>query len=113
MAGWRWPQCSAGRGKTVQGGNAGKAELEATIIKEDRWVLAIDDIKQAFDNLIIEDVISDHKLYLQDNRLLSLFRVVLQGSGGPRKERGIEQGCPYSPTALNVRLHHAHVLGAE
>jgi hypothetical protein len=24
---------------------------------------------------------------------------------------GIAQGCPYSPLALNVRLHHAHDLG--
>jgi RNA-directed DNA polymerase len=89
------------------------AELEAIILKEDRWVFAIDDIKNAFDNVVIEDVIADHKLYFNDNRLLSLIKVVLQGSGGPRKERGIEQGCPYSPTALNVRLHHAHDLGAE
>src|SRR5262249_26983668 len=37
-------------------------------------------------------------------RLLALVGTVLRG-GEPRRVRGIDQGAPYSPTALNALLH--------
>src|SRR5205823_4356755 len=51
-----------------------------------------------------------HSRHITDSSLLSLIEVVLRGNDGSR-QRGIDQGSPYSPTALNVRLHHAHDLG--
>jgi RNA-directed DNA polymerase len=89
------------------------AELESIVIREDRWVLAIDDLRKAFDNLIIADILRDHEKYIKDTALLSLISVVLRGSAGEKGLWGIAQGCPYSPTALNVRLHHAYDLEAE
>jgi hypothetical protein len=87
------------------------AELEHSIITYNRWVLAIDDIKNAFPNVLIDDVMADHRRYINDPALLSLIGVVLRGSVGQRRIRGIDQGNAYSPTALNVRLHHALDLG--
>jgi RNA-directed DNA polymerase len=83
------------------------AELEAVVTLEGRWVLAVDDVKKAFDNVIINDVLADHLHYVRDDRLLALIDRVLRG-GDDNKSVGIDQGSAYSPTALNVRLHHAH-----
>ncbi len=88
------------------------ATLESVMFRKNRWTLAIDDLRKAFDSLIIADVLRDHETYIRDTELLSLVTVVLQGGDG-KKVRGIDQGCPYSPTALNVRLHHAYDLEAE
>jgi len=84
-------------------------DLEIEAAEEERWVLAVDDVKNAFDNVNIDDVLNDHRKYIAEASLLSLIEVVLRGSEG--KRIGIDQGSAYSPTALNVRLHHAHDLG--
>src|SRR5262249_2266874 len=79
------------------------------------------DIKDAFPSVIIADVMADHTDHItkssklsksSKSALLSLIKVVLQGSD-EKKTRGIDQGSPYSPTALNVRLHHALDLGVH
>jgi len=62
--------------------------------------------------LVVDDVLADHRLYVQDSGLLQLIDSVLRG-GDPGRMVGIAQGCPYSPLALNVRLHHAHDLGMQ
>jgi hypothetical protein len=69
--------------------------------------------KKAFDNVVVNDVMIDHDRYLTDESLLSLIQVVLQGGDGEKRKKGIDQGSAYSPTALNVRLHHAHDLGVN
>jgi hypothetical protein len=81
------------------------------ILKEGRWVLATDDVKQAFDHVNIDDLMADHRRHLRSGRLLALVEAVLRGCEGRRV--GIDQGSAYSPTALNVRLHHAHDLGFD
>jgi hypothetical protein len=74
-------------------------------------VLATDDIKNAFPSVVIADVMADHARYIQDQSLLALVDVVLRGGEGEKRNRGIDQGNAYSPTALNVRLHHSLDLG--
>jgi hypothetical protein len=55
--------------------------------------------------MVIADIMADHARYIQDESLLDLIGVVLRGND-LNKPVGIDQGSPYSPTALNVRLHH-------
>jgi hypothetical protein len=81
------------------------ARLEGIIAQQKRYVLAVDDIKNAFPSVVIDDVMSDHARYITDSKLLALIEVILRG--GTDRKIGIDQGNPYSPTALNVRLHHA------
>src|SRR5262245_4477541 len=94
------------------------AELEMQMLDQKCWVLALDDIKNAFPSVIIADVMADHTDHItkssksSKSALLSLIRLVLQGSD-EKRTRGIAQGSPYSPTALNVRLHHALDLGVN
>jgi hypothetical protein len=87
--------------------------LERTMVEQDLWVLAIDDIKDAFDHVNLKDLMDDHRRHLQDNKLLNLIEVVLRGGSDQDRRTGIEQGNAYSPTCLNVRLHHVHDLAFE
>jgi hypothetical protein len=82
------------------------AQIEAVMYSNDLPVLAIDDIKSAFPSVTINHILDDHRRYINDQALLTLIEVVLRGSD-PTRTRGIDQGSAYSPTALNVRLHHA------
>jgi len=99
-------------------GAATLADLEATMINQDRWVLAIADIRKAFDSVRIKDVLQAHnqiferqlakKIERSDrSRIWGLVRTVLRGADSQR-QLGIDQGNPYSPTALNVLLHLIH-----
>jgi hypothetical protein len=86
------------------------AELKTVMERENRWVLALDDIRSAFDSVKIEDVVKDHAQFVTDEKVQLLIESVLRGSSNQNRILGIEQGDPYSPTALNVRLHYAHDL---
>jgi RNA-directed DNA polymerase len=100
------------------------AQLERTMIDEDRWVVVSDDVRGAFDHVRIDLLMELHRAYL-DNQLATapplhtragravensvgimehVIQVVLQGHDSQRTV-GIDQGSPYSPTALNVYLH--------
>lgn len=99
------------------------AELEAQMQLHGRWVVAIDDLKSAFDNVPIKHTLECHRkmfasLKLGSNskraksgwaketeRLMKLISVVLRG-GDDNRQRGIDQGNNYSPTALNALLHY-------
>lgn len=89
------------------------AALESTMRREERWVLAIDDVRNAFDNILIDELMEDHRRYLEEPELVEFIDTVLRGSAGRLRERGIDQGSSYSPTCLNVRLHHVHDLDLE
>jgi hypothetical protein len=89
------------------------AELAAAMSREGLWVLALADVKDAFPSVVIADVLADHARYITEPSLLTLTGVVLRGGGDAERPRGIDQGSPYSPTALNVRLHHALDLGVN
>jgi len=95
------------------------ADMEAIMIKTGSFVIAIDDIRNAFDNVPIEQTITAHQQLLTstlatngtqaDNiaKLLTLIETVLKGHDQQRTI-GIDQGNPYSPTALNVLLQLNH-----
>jgi hypothetical protein len=72
-------------------------------------VLAVDDIRNAFDNVRIDDVLSACSTLLPDldPQLLEVMGHILRG-GEPQRRIGIDQGSPLSPLALNTVLHLAH-----
>ncbi|GAG19400.1 unnamed protein product, partial [marine sediment metagenome] len=94
------------------------AELEARMIRLDRWVICIDDIRRAFDNTRVDDVLDAHQRMFASElkgtvapaaqgRLLGFIAAVTQGAD-PDRQIGISQGNPFSPLALNAVMHYAH-----
>jgi retron-type reverse transcriptase len=87
-------------------------------IRDGRHVLLNVDIKQAFDNVGLNDIMKTHRRHLADANLADLIMAILRGNanlanlntanirGEAITRRGIAQGSAYSPTALNVLLHH-------
>jgi hypothetical protein len=80
------------------------AHLERIIRDQERYVLAQDDIANAFDNVPVDEVIEIHRHHLEDDKLVGLLEAVVRGN--PNRATGIDQGSPVSPLLLNVELHH-------
>ena len=86
------------------------ADMLAAMTTEERYVLAIDDVRNAFNNVPIPLAMDLHRQHLQDTELLDLIERVLRGGEHQERAVGIAQGDPYSPTVLNVVLHDVHDL---
>lgn len=83
------------------------ARLERDMIRHSAWVLTTDDVKQAFDYAHIPSIMRIHERHIGDQEVLHLVETVLKG-GDLDKQIGIDQGCAYSPTAMNALLDDAH-----
>jgi hypothetical protein len=86
-------------------------DVEQVMTRQGRWVLATDDVRKAFDNVNIDDVMADYRRHVTNPALLSLIEVVLRGSEG--KTVGIDQGSGFSPPSLNLRMHYVHDLAIQ
>jgi hypothetical protein len=89
------------------------AELAAAMARQDLWVVTLADVKDAFPSVVLADLMADHARHILEPATLSLTEVVLRSGDDPTRQRSISQGVSYSPTALNVRLHHALDLGVN
>ena len=94
------------------------ALLDADMARTGRRVIAVHDIRTAFDTVPIEAVVECHRNALGRVRSrgltpadvddsVRLVETVLRGHDQTRT-RGIDQGHPYGPAALNVLLHNHH-----
>jgi retron-type reverse transcriptase len=91
------------------------ADLKIAVEDKNKWVLAVEDVRRAFDSVRVDDVIDAHRTLFKQHRdmlgdytgLLTLIGKVLRGAD-PNRRVGIDQGCPYSPDALNSALHVNH-----
>ncbi|WZP00365.1 reverse transcriptase domain-containing protein [Isosphaeraceae bacterium EP7] len=84
------------------------ATLEADMAARSRYVLAIDDVEAAFDNVSIPCLLEDLTDPIEDRRLHALVEAVIRGSTDLARVAGIDQGDPISPLLLNVRLDACH-----
>jgi RNA-directed DNA polymerase len=98
------------------------AYLECQMVTLDCWVVTTDDIRDAFDHVRLAALADAHRQLLgtivdgagrsvDNSGLLVLLDRIVRGSDRPARVAGINQGGPYSPTALNLHLHHVHDLG--
>jgi hypothetical protein len=83
------------------------ALIERVMLDRSYRVLATDDVRNAFPSARIDDVIADHRQHIQQPELLRLIESVIRGQDGRARTTGLEQGCPYSPTAMELRFHNA------
>lgn len=84
------------------------ADMEQVMTRQGRWVLAIDDVRRAFDSVNIDDVLGDLRRHVTNPALLALIEATLRGSEGKRV--GLDQGSAFSPLCLNLRMHRVHDL---
>ena len=84
------------------------AELGAAMIHDGRPVLAVDDVRKAFDVVNIPLLMEALTEHIRDPRLLDLVEIVLRGGEDRDRTLGIPQGSPVSPPCLNVILHKLH-----
>lgn len=84
--------------------------IERTAIEQGAWVIAQDDIRDAFPSVPVNDVLADFNRHITDDSVLWLIETVLRGHEGQSRTTGIDQGSAVSPVALLLRLHHALVL---
>ena len=73
--------------------------------KEHRWVIGNHDIRQAFVNILLSAVMDAHRKVINDEKLLQFIGALVYGAEGAGKERGLSQGAPYSPVAMNLHMH--------
>ena len=81
-------------------------DMERIIREQERYFLVSDNIRRAFDYVPIGTTMDLHRRYLTDQPLLGLIKKILRGNHHEHRIIGIDQGSAYSPTALNVLLHH-------
>jgi retron-type reverse transcriptase len=83
------------------------AAQEAAMWLHDAWVVTPEDVKAAFDNVLVDAGLKAFARVIKDQRFMCLIEAVLRGSRGTNR-KGIDQGGPFSPLSLNVLLHYAH-----
>jgi hypothetical protein len=68
------------------------------------------DIKDAFENVAVEEVMRLRRELLTDDRLVGLIETLLHTDvrGQRERTRGIDQGSAYSAHCLNARLHELY-----
>ena len=86
------------------------AEMLWTMKTTDCWVVAQADIKDAFENVAVEEVMRLHRELLTCDRLIGVIETLLRTDieGQRERTRGIDQGSAYSVHCLNARLHEIH-----
>src|SRR5947208_3357090 len=55
------------------------ADLEANVADGGLYTLAVDDVRKAFDNVVIVDLTEDLREYIRDEGLLTLIEAVVRG----------------------------------
>lgn len=80
--------------------------MERIIVGQRRFIIAQDDIKQAFDYVPVDCTVRLYRQHIADKKLLHLIEQILRGNPAEPGAEGIDQGSGLSPLTLNVVLHH-------
>jgi len=80
------------------------AWLERIMVEQNRWVLAIDDVADAFPSMAIADVVNDFRANIRNVSICWLLETLLRGDEGSTHVMGLPQGNPLSTVALNLRM---------
>ena len=82
------------------------AKMQIEIRARHSYVLAIDDVRDCFPSTPIMKVIDLFGQHINNQPLLWLVRQIVQGHDGPDHLKGLDQGSPFSPLAMELFLHH-------
>jgi retron-type reverse transcriptase len=95
------------------------ADLKNKMEDKQQWIMAIEDVRKAFDNVEIAQLVNaltqarQELMTLGTNKATinhSVFNLIAAVAKGTTQERtmGIDQGNNFSPTSLNILLHYIH-----
>jgi len=76
--------------------------VRETYRRNDLPFLTIDDVRQAFDFVPIDELIKVVRANIEDERLVDLIERIVRGHQGKNRQVGIDQGSPLSPVLLNL-----------
>lgn len=99
----RFLDCSMGfrLGRNLQQLLAG---LEAAVVQQGFRVVVTDDIRKAFDNVLIDSAVAAFARHVNDPDAMRLIEGILRGYDGESRQVGIDQGDALSPLTLNLLL---------
>ncbi len=80
------------------------ARLEQVMREQERYVIVIDDVREAFPSVRICNAVDSFRQLIDHPQLLRLVEVLLRGAHGAMRMTGIEQGAALSPLTLNLCL---------
>ena len=74
--------------------------MESLVIEQQRYVIAQDDIRNAFGNVSVNHVMGILRQHVDDAMLLEITETILRGNPHEERTTGIDQGSPLSPLML-------------
>ncbi len=81
------------------------ARMQRTIREQQLFTLTVDDVRKCFDEVRIDDVMSVLRESVSQPDLIWLSETLMRGHEGSNRQVGIDQGSPWSPTAVELTLH--------
>jgi RNA-directed DNA polymerase len=78
------------------------ASAERQVVENNRYVIVVDDIQNAFTRVAVDRLLKVLKFYIPNDEVHALLKVLLDQG----KKHSIRQGSPLSPVLLNLYLHH-------
>lgn len=89
------------------------ARLETEMSAKNAWFLITDDVRDAFDHIPLAPVLTLHREQNPAPELYNLLEAVIHSGADYNRAIGVSQGSAYSPTSMNVFLHHVHDRNAD
>ncbi len=100
------------------------ADLERIAVTQDQWVIATDDIADAFPSIPVTLAVSSLSRVISSQPLVGLLELLIRGHDGQSHETGLAQGLPFESTRYEYKLelcarltlcgsqHEIHRIGA-
>ena len=80
-------------------------ELEQIMGEQQRFVIAQDDVRKAFDFVPVDYALELYRQYIDDEKLLVLIEKILRGHRTEHRTTGVDQGSGFSCTGLSPTNH--------
>lgn len=81
------------------------ALMRQAIRRDETYIAAIDDIRNCYPSVLLDEVIRSLQQYHQNQALMCLTQQIIRGHRGPDHQTGLDQGSPCSPVFMELFLH--------
>ena len=81
------------------------ALMRQAIRHNEAYIAAIDDIRNCYPSVLLDEVIRSLQHYQLNQALMCLTQQIIRGHRGPDHRTGLDQGSPCSPVFMELFLH--------